>query len=86
LATQDHPTEDAPTADSQDSAQAEARREFLMKCGKLAVITPPAVTLLLTAASRQAAASGFGDPGKHKFKDRHKHHHRHHDSDGDRDR
>jgi len=37
------------------------RREFLTKWGKFVAITPPAVTLMLTGASRGvvAASSGF---------------------------
>ena len=40
----------------------EARRRFLAKCGKFAVITPPAMTLLLssTAQNYAVAASGNG--------------------------
>jgi hypothetical protein len=43
----------------------EARRRFLERCGRFAVITPPAITLLLTAATvpRQAMASGFPGVG-----------------------
>ena len=67
--------EDAPeTRAKEDAAMQAARRDFLAKCGKLAVITPPAVTLMLTAASRQAAASG--DHWHHRH-----HHHRHHSHD-----
>jgi hypothetical protein len=40
----------------------EARRRFLATCGKFAVITPPAMTLLLssTAQNYAVAASGHG--------------------------
>lgn len=40
----------------------EARRRFLAKCGKFAVITPPAMTVLLssTAQNYAVAASGGG--------------------------
>jgi hypothetical protein len=39
-----------------------ARRKFLKSCGKFAVITPPAVTLMLSAASHNyaVAQSGLG--------------------------
>jgi hypothetical protein len=41
----------------------EARRRFLTKCGKFALITPPAVTVLLssTAQNYATAASGNGN-------------------------
>jgi hypothetical protein len=43
----------------------EARRRFLERCGPFAVITPPAIALLLTAAAapKQARASGFPGVG-----------------------
>ena len=43
----------------------EARRRFLAKCGKFAVITPPVVTLMLTAThgNYAAARSGFHGSG-----------------------
>jgi hypothetical protein len=41
-----------------------ARREFLAKCGKLAIVTPPAVTLMLAASQRNfAVAQSGGGPG-----------------------
>jgi len=47
--------------------RAEARRNFLKTCGKFAVITPPAVTLMLSAASHNyaAAQSGLGVVTRH---------------------
>jgi len=39
---------------------ASARREFLAKCGRLAVITPPAVTLMLAASQRNFAVAQSG--------------------------
>ena len=41
------------------------RREFLKRCGRFAVVTPPAVTLLLSAASlpKEARASTIGRSG-----------------------
>lgn len=40
------------------------RREFLKKCGRFAVITPPAVTFLLsTSMSSKAIAASSGRPG-----------------------
>jgi hypothetical protein len=43
-------------------ALATARRNFLKSCGKFAVLTPPAVTLMLSAASHNyaVAQSGLG--------------------------
>jgi hypothetical protein len=42
-----------------------ARRQFLTKCGKLAIVTPPTVALLLSATNRNyaTAASGGGNNG-----------------------
>jgi hypothetical protein len=42
-----------------------ARRKFLSKCGKFAVVTPAAVTLLLAASENNfaVAASGGGSAG-----------------------
>jgi hypothetical protein len=37
-----------------------ARREFLAKCGRLAVVTPPAVTLMLAASQRNFAVAQSG--------------------------
>jgi hypothetical protein len=81
-------TEEAPPSEASTEKQAAeaaattARREFLARCGRLAVITPPAVTLLLSATSRNYAVahSGYGDPGKHKFYRKHRYHR---DDDGD---
>lgn len=40
------------------------RREFLKKCGQFAVVTPPAVTFLLsTSMSSKAIAASGGRPG-----------------------
>lgn len=46
--------------DQSDDALSTARRRFLKSCGKFAVVTPPAVTLMLTAASRSYAATHSG--------------------------
>ncbi|MEY9164808.1 hypothetical protein ABIE78_002927 [Sinorhizobium fredii] len=45
----------------------EDRREFLKKCGRFAVVTPPAVTMLLSTSltSNAIAASGGGGGGSH---------------------
>jgi hypothetical protein len=43
----------------------EDRRKFLATCGKFAVVTPPAITMLLSTSltSEAIAASGFGSNG-----------------------
>jgi hypothetical protein len=35
---------------------AEARRRFLAQCGRFAIVTPPAMTMLLSVASKPRAA------------------------------
>jgi len=59
-------TEQLPKGQIPDRSEvAEARRKFLATCGKLAIATPPAVTLMLTAARHNYAVAhsgGFGDP------------------------
>ncbi len=49
-------TDEIPPTEATDEA-AEARRVFLGKCGKFAVLMPPALTLLLTATATPAFAS-----------------------------
>ncbi|TGQ68272.1 hypothetical protein EN829_017640 [Mesorhizobium sp. M00.F.Ca.ET.186.01.1.1] len=46
-------------------SEAQARREFLKKAGRFAVVTPPAVTLLLGTSlnSKAIAKSGGSRPG-----------------------
>jgi hypothetical protein len=62
------PTEQTPEAPGRAPDRAdrgEARREFLARCGRFAVVTPPAMTMLLMASSipRDAhAASGTNLP------------------------
>lgn len=48
--------------ESEKNNAIESRRAFLEKCGKFAVVTPPAVTLMLsaTASKAQVVGSGFG--------------------------
>ncbi|WP_424631719.1 hypothetical protein [Bradyrhizobium sp. SYSU BS000235] len=47
----------------------EDRRKFLAACGKFAIVTPPAITLLLSTSLNSAAVAGSGggwsrhDPG-----------------------
>ena len=43
----------------------EARRRFLAKCGKFAVITPPAMTLLLSSTAQNYAVAASGGGGTH---------------------
>lgn len=64
------------------------RRAFLATAGKFAVITPPAMTILLSTslASPAVAASGRGGyggyggggGGNNNHHDHHHHHHHHH--------
>jgi hypothetical protein len=66
----------------------EARRRFLLKCGRFAVVTPPAMVMLLSvgAMPRQAqAASGFASGGDHAGDDKHhdKHDHDYQEMHGD---
>jgi hypothetical protein len=45
---------------------AEDRRKFLASCGKFAVVTPPAITLLLsTSLHSMAVAQSAGNNGNH---------------------
>jgi hypothetical protein len=39
----------------------EARRQFLAKCGKFAVITPPVMTVLLTSTAQNYAVAASGN-------------------------
>jgi hypothetical protein len=45
----------------EESAKQDVRRQFLLRCGRFAAITPPAMTMLLAVASTpdQARASGY---------------------------
>ena len=51
-----------PKSERPDQAALEARRRFLATCGKLAIATPPAITLLLarSESSYAVALSGNG--------------------------
>lgn len=42
--------------DQTEEERAKARRAFLMKCGRFAAVTGPAVALMLSLNSRTAAA------------------------------
>ncbi|WP_080636814.1 hypothetical protein [Sinorhizobium meliloti] len=52
-------------ARNEQSLSEEDRREFLKACGRFAVVTPPAVTMLLSTSltSNAIAASGSGSSG-----------------------
>jgi hypothetical protein len=45
-----------------EDAERKARREFLVRCGRFAAVTPPMMTTLLTVSSlpREAQASTIG--------------------------
>jgi hypothetical protein len=57
---------DKTTADA-DSEDQDARREFLKKCGRFAVVTPPAMTMLLAVSTvpteARASTIGWGQGG-----------------------
>jgi hypothetical protein len=42
----------------------DARRRFLAKCGKFALITPPAMTLLLSSTAQNYAVAASGNAGR----------------------
>jgi len=52
----------APTPEARTAAD-EDRRNFLATCGKFAVVTPPAITLLLSTSLTSTAIAGSA--GKH---------------------
>lgn len=41
----------------------QARRRFLATCGKFAVVTPPAMTVLLSSTAQNYAVAGSGNAG-----------------------
>ena len=43
-----------------DTARLEARRRFLAKCGKFAVVTPPAMAVLLSSTAQNYAVAASG--------------------------
>jgi hypothetical protein len=52
-------------------ATIEDRRKFLATCGKFAIVTPPALTVLLsTSLNSTAIASSSGNNGNGKDKDK----------------
>ncbi len=52
--------------DIQDANDSEARRAFLARCGRFAVVTPPMITMLLSVSSvpNEANASTIGHKPK----------------------
>jgi hypothetical protein len=66
--------------DSSLDREKEARRQFLMRCGKWAAITPPAVTLMLSVADRNyaVASSGWRGSDDGERRGRRQGHHWHH--------
>jgi hypothetical protein len=67
MTTEEAPPSEASTENQAEAVATTARRDFLARSGRLAVITPPAVTLLLSATSRNYAVahSGYGSSGRH---------------------
>ena len=49
--------------DRSEQAAREARRRFLATCGKLAIATPPAITLLLAHSEASYAVAMSGNAG-----------------------
>ena len=59
------------TGDDTVDAEVRARREFLKKCGKYAVVVPPAMVFLMTRQAQPAFAStgtGTGETDGYKYK------------------
>ncbi|MHB1217292.1 MAG: hypothetical protein ACYC1L_03730 [Alphaproteobacteria bacterium] len=46
-----------------EDAAIAARRRFLANCGKFAIVTPPVVSLMLSASHRSYANAGSGGGG-----------------------
>ena len=61
MSMQNNPESEREPTTSED----QARREFLKKAGRFAVVTPPAITLLLgTSLNSRAIARSAGSGGK----------------------
>lgn len=56
----------------QESAEDEARRQFLARCGRFAAVTPPAMALLVSVAAAPDEARASMITGKDKNKDKNK--------------
>jgi hypothetical protein len=50
---------------NRESDMLEARRQFLAKCGKFAVITPPVMTVLLASTAQNYAVAASGNGSTH---------------------
>lgn len=48
-----------------DAEMLDARRRFLATCGRFAVITPPAMTVLLSSTAQNYAVAASGGGGAH---------------------
>jgi hypothetical protein len=60
-------TKGPENAGQPNSSEDQARRDFLKKAGRFAVVTPPAITLLLgTSLNSRAIAGSAGSGGKGK--------------------
>ncbi|WP_084811071.1 hypothetical protein [Ensifer sp. BR816] len=58
------------------TSEAQARRDFLTKAGRFAVVTPPSITLLLgTSLSSDAIAKSSGSHRGHGWGKKKHHHH-----------
>ncbi len=69
----------AAAPEETETSEEQSRRAFLAKCGKFAIVTPPAVTLLLhTSMASATGAYGSGYGKKRRRRRRRRHHHRHH--------
>jgi len=53
-----------PAKNTPNDRAALARRRFLLNCGKFAVVTPPVVTLMLSASERSYAIVSSGARGR----------------------
>jgi hypothetical protein len=80
------PNHDEPAADTVTPVDDE-RRKFLASCGKFAVVTPPAITMLLsTSLNSTAIAHSGGRGGDSGGRGDHDHGDRGHGDHGDEDR
>jgi hypothetical protein len=68
-----------------DAASIADRRKFLAACGRFAVITPPALTVLLSTSLNSTAIAHSGGRGARGWgdNDRDERHHEHHHRDRD---
>ncbi len=59
--------QDTQRKEGSEDVKVAARRRFLANCGKFAVVTPPVVSLMLSAADRSYANAGSGRQGNNGF-------------------